>query len=119
MHSCAADTPLDLLRGAGARGLSVDHASLSARDHDELGAALEAGQTVALGVVPSTDPASDPTDGQVTESVLRWLEMLGLDPDALGDRLVLTPACGLAGATPAWAQRSLSLLHEAAAHLSA
>ena len=41
---------------------------------------------------------------QVTESVLRWLDMLGLDLDELGDRLVLTPACGLAGASPAWAR---------------
>ena len=91
VHSCAAGTPLDLLRGAGAAGLSVDHAQLSARDHDELAAALEAGQTVALGVVPSTDPATAPTDGQVTEAVLRWTEMLGLDLDQVGDRLVLTP----------------------------
>ena len=37
------------------------------------------------------DPAAAPTDAQVTESVLRWLDMLGLDPDAVGDRLVLTP----------------------------
>ena len=56
VHSCAAGTPLDLLRGAGAVGLSVDQTQLSARDHDQLGEALEAGETVALGVVPSTDP---------------------------------------------------------------
>ena len=118
VHSCAAGTPLDLLRGAGAAGLSVDHTQLSARDHDVLAEALDAGETVALGVVPSTDPATAPTDAQVTEAVLRWLEMLGLDPDAVGDRLVLTPACGLAGASRPWAQRSLSLLRESAAHLS-
>ncbi len=118
VHSCAADAPLDLLRGAGADGLSVDHAQLSARDHDEAAAALEAGQTLALGVVASTDPASAPTDGQVTEAVLRWAEMLGLDHEELGDRLVLTPACGLASASPAWAKQSLTLLREAAAHLS-
>jgi methionine synthase II (cobalamin-independent) len=118
VHSCAAGTPLDLLRGAGARGLSVDHAQLSARDHDEAAAALEAGETVALGVVPSTDPATAPTDAQVTEAVLRWLEMLGLDPEQVGERLVLTPSCGLAGASPAWADRSLRLLQAAATHLS-
>jgi methionine synthase II (cobalamin-independent) len=118
VHTCAAGAPLDLLRGAGARGLSVDHAQLSARDHDELAAALEAGETVALGVLPSMQPASEPDDGQVAESVFRWLDMVGLDPAEVGDRLVLTPACGLAGATPAWAQRSLSLLHAAASHLS-
>ena len=52
------------------------------------------------------------------EAVLRWLDMVGLDPEAVGERLVLTPSCGLAGATPAWAQRSLALLRKAATHLS-
>jgi methionine synthase II (cobalamin-independent) len=118
VHSCARDTPLDLLRGAGARGLSVDLAQLSARDHDELAAALEAGETVALGVVPSTDPATPPTDAQVTEAVLRWLEMLGLDPEQAGGQLVLTPSCGLAGATPDWPKRAIDLLRAAATHLS-
>ena len=75
----AAGTPLDLLRGAGAVGLSVDQTQLSARDHDELAEALEAGQTVALGVVPSIEPATVATESQVTEGVLRWIEMVGLD----------------------------------------
>lgn len=114
VHSCAAGAPLDLLRGAGAAGLSVDHAQLSARDHDELAAALEAGETVALGVVPSTDPATPPADGQVAEVVLRWTEMLGLDLDQVVDRLVLTPACGLAGASPAWTRTALELTRRAA-----
>lgn len=117
VHTCAPGTPLDLLRGAGARGLSVDLGVLSAADHDVLAEALERGETVALGVVPGTDPAADPTDAQVTESVLRWLDMLGLDPHEVGERLVLTPACGLAGATPGWAARALTLLRTAAGHL--
>ncbi|MDX6374964.1 MAG: hypothetical protein QOD98_3952, partial [Nocardioidaceae bacterium] len=117
VHSCAAGTPLDLLRGAGAEGLSVDQTQLSARDHDELAAALEAGQTVALGVVPSADPATAPTEVEVTEGVLRWIEMLGLDPDQVGDRLVLTPACGLAGASPTWTRTALELVRKAAANL--
>jgi methionine synthase II (cobalamin-independent) len=99
-------------------GLSVAHRRLSARDHDEAAEALEAGQTVALGVVPSTDPEGRPTAGQVTEGVVAWLEMLGLDPERLGDRLVLSPSCGLAGAGPEWAGRALSVLRETAAHLS-
>ena len=62
---------------------------------------------MALGVVPSTDPGTAPTERQVTERVLRWLDMLGLDPATVADQLVLTPACGLAGAT-AWARRALA-----------
>ncbi|WP_258016915.1 hypothetical protein [Nocardioides marinisabuli] len=43
VHSCAAGTPLALLRGAGARGLLVDADRLGAADHDVLAEALEAG----------------------------------------------------------------------------
>lgn len=118
VHSCAPGTPWQLLRTAGARGLSVDLAVLGAADHDPLAEALEAGETLVLGVVPGTDPATAPTDAQVTESVLRWLDMLGLDPDEVGSRLVLSPSCGLAGASPEWARRALTLVRAAASHLS-
>lgn len=117
VHSCAAGTPLRLLRGAGARGLAVDLERLSAADHDTLAEALEAGETVALGVVPAVDPTTEPTDAQLTESVLRWLDMLGLDPDEVGARLVLTPGCGLAGASWPWVRRALALVRTTAGNL--
>jgi methionine synthase II (cobalamin-independent) len=117
VHSCAPATPLALLRGAGARGLAVDLAVLGAADHDTLAEALEAGESVALGVVPSLEPATAPTEKQIVEQVLRWLDLVGLDPDAVGDRLVLTPSCGLAGAGGAWARQALTLARTAAAAL--
>ncbi|CAI9418585.1 methionine synthase [Nocardioides sp. T2.26MG-1] len=117
VHTCAAGTPLRLLRGAGARGLSVDLAVATAADHDVLAEALEAGESVALGVVPTLDPAEPPSDASLTEGALRWLDMVGLDPAEVGERLVLTPSCGLAGASPAWARRALALLHTTAANL--
>ena len=113
-HSCAPGTPLDLVRGAGARGLSVDFAVLSAADHDVLGEALDAGDGVALGVVPSTAPAVAPTDGALTDRVLTWLDQLGLDPEIVAPRLLVTPSCGLAGASPDWARRALTLSREVA-----
>jgi methionine synthase II (cobalamin-independent) len=117
VHACAPDTPLGLLRGAGARGLAVDLGVLGAADHDVLAETLEAGETVALGVVPSLDPAEVPTDKQVTERALRWLDMVGLDPEEVRDRLVVTPACGLAGATWDWARRAMTLSRSTAAAL--
>ncbi|RYJ05716.1 MAG: methionine synthase, partial [Actinomycetales bacterium] len=63
-------------------------------------------------------PANEPTDAHVTESVLRWLDMLGLDPGEVSDRLVVTPACGLAGATPTWVRTALALLRTSAANLT-
>ena len=118
VHTCASGTPLSLLRTSGARGISVDLGLMTAADHDALAEALEGGDTVALGVVPTLDPATAPTDTEVTERVLRWLDMLGLDPTEVGERLVLTPTCGLAGASPAWARQSLALLRTTAANLS-
>lgn len=118
VHSCAPGTPLDLLRGAGARGLAIDLAQTSAADHDQLAEALEAGETVAFGLVPSLDPVSAPGDAAVTESMLRWLDMVGLDPEDVAEQLVLTPTCGLAGATPAWARTALALVRTSAASLS-
>ncbi|ABL82944.1 MULTISPECIES: methionine synthase [unclassified Nocardioides] len=118
VHTCAPDAPVRLLTGAGARGLSVDLAVATAADHDAVAEALEAGGTVALGVVPASDPPTAPTDAGVTESVLRWLDMVGLDPAEVADRLVVTAGCGFAGATPTWVRRALGLLRTSAASLS-
>ncbi|HEU4811637.1 MAG TPA: methionine synthase [Nocardioides sp.] len=118
VHSCAAGTPLDLLRKAGARGLSVDLAMTTAADRDSLAEALEAGETVVLGVLPSTDPATPPDEKGVTESVLRWLDMVGLDPATVGASLAISPTCGLAGSSDAWARRALGLLRSSAGNLT-
>ncbi|WP_210502625.1 uroporphyrinogen decarboxylase/cobalamine-independent methonine synthase family protein [Nocardioides xinjiangensis] len=117
VHSCAPETPWSLVAGTGVAGLSADLDVLGPADLDTFAEALEAGLTAALGVVPSTDPATGPSDARVTERVQRWLDMLGLDPEAVGQRLVVTPSCGLAGATPAWAARALRLAATVARNL--
>lgn len=118
VHCCAAEAPLALVRGAGAVGLAVDLSLLGADGHDVLAEALEAGETVVLGVAPGSDPAVPPTDKDVVSAVLRWLDLVGLDPESAADQLVLSSSCGLAGASPEWVRRSLSLLSAAAASLS-
>jgi methionine synthase II (cobalamin-independent) len=117
VHTCATGTPLGLLRGAGARGLSVDLSLMTATDHDSLAEALDAGDTVALGVLPAVDTGAAPAESEVTERVLRWLDMVGLDPTTVGDRLVLTATCGLAGASYDAARRAVTVLRRAAANL--
>jgi hypothetical protein len=109
--------PWSLVRGAGARGLSVDLDVLVPADLDDLAEALESGATLALGVVPSTDPASAPGDAVITERVLRWLDMLGVDPEEARARLVVTPGCGLAGASYAWTREAVRLSAVVAGHL--
>ena len=112
VHCCAADFPIGLVRGAGARGISIDLDQLAAAQYDDLAQAIEDGDRVFLGAVPTSQ--TQVTEKQVTERVLRLLDMLGLEPS---DRLAITPTCGLAGATPTWAREALRLSREAAGHL--
>ena len=113
VHCCAADFPISLVRGAGARGLCVDLDQLVADQYDDLAQAIEDGDLVFLGALP-TSPA-EVSEKQVTERVLRLLDMLGLEPT---ERLVITPSCGLAGATPDWAREALRLSAAVAGQLS-
>ena len=68
VHCCAPEAPLALLRGAGAVGLAVDLSLVGADGHDALAEALEAGETVALGVVPTTEASSSPPSGTAWSS---------------------------------------------------
>jgi methionine synthase II (cobalamin-independent) len=115
-HCCAAEPPIGLLRGAGAGGVSVDLGVLAAGAYGDLATVLDEGAIVLLGVVPSSGATVPPTRS-VVDRVLRLLDMLGFDPGEAADQLVLTPACGLAGATPSYAGAALRTLREAAAEL--
>jgi methionine synthase II (cobalamin-independent) len=117
VHCCAADVPVGLLTGAGARGVSVDLDVLAATAYDDLAGLLEQGDRVLLGVLPAT--GSLPSEKAATERVLRVLDMLGLDPESAGDQLTVTPSCGLAGAEPARARATLKLAAAVARNLTA
>lgn len=117
VHSCAPQTPWALISGAGATGLSADLAVLGPGDLDVFAEALEAGRTAVVGVVPSIDPGSGPSDARITERVQRWLDRLGLDPEVVGAHLVVTPTCGLAGASHDWARRAMGLSRTVAKNL--
>jgi methionine synthase II (cobalamin-independent) len=107
VHCCAPAVPLALLRRAGASAVSLDMALLTERDDDEIGEAVEGGTLLFAGVVPSVGPGlSDPADS--VSGVRTLWRRLGLDPALLAQRVVVTPNCGLAGASPAYARRALS-----------
>jgi methionine synthase II (cobalamin-independent) len=116
VHCCAAEVPIALLRGAGADGVSVDVAALAVSAYEELATMIDEGGTAWLGVVPSSG-RSAPTARSAADRVRRLTDMLGYDVDEVADRLVLTPACGLAGAHPTYARETLGALVEAAGTL--
>ncbi|MER6781414.1 MULTISPECIES: methionine synthase [unclassified Streptomyces] len=103
VHSCAPEVPFGLLRRAGATGVSFDFSLLTEREDDAIGEAVESGTKLFAGVVPGTDaPLSDPA-GSVMGVRKLW-RRLGLAPGTLAESVVVTPACGLAGASPAYAR---------------
>jgi methionine synthase II (cobalamin-independent) len=111
VHCCAPSPPVALLRDAGAASVSVDATTLTAHDDDGLGEALEAGAGLLLGVVPSLDaPLSDLSATMAPVTAL-W-RRLGLDPGLLPERVVTTPTCGLAGASPGHARTALTACRE-------
>ncbi|MFD0054986.1 methionine synthase [Streptomyces sp. NPDC127168] len=117
VHSCAPDVPFALLRRAGVAGVSFDFSLLTERDDDALGEAVESGTRLFAGVVPGTDgPLSDPA-GSVMGVRTLW-RRLGLRPELLAEAVTVTPSCGLAGASPAYARRALAQCVRAARSLA-
>ncbi|MFD4712885.1 methionine synthase [Streptomyces sp. NPDC058430] len=117
VHSCAPDVPIALLRRAGADAISFDFSLLTERDDDAIGEAVEAGTRLLAGVVPGTGgPLSDPA-GSVMGVRTLW-RRLGLNPGSLAESVTLTPSCGLAGASPAYARAALAHCVRAARSLA-
>lgn len=117
VHSCAPGVPFALLRRAGVTGVSFDFSLLTEREDDAIGEAVEAGTTLFAGVVPGVDgPLSDPA-GSVMGVRTLW-RRLGLAPGSLSESVVVTPSCGLAGASPAYARAALAHCVRAAKSLA-
>ena len=65
------------------------------------------GTALFVGVLPGMDaPLSDP--GGSVRGVRTLWRRLGLAPGALAESVVVTPSCGLAGASPAYARAALA-----------
>lgn len=117
VHSCAPGVPFALLRRAGASAVSFDFGLLTERDEEAIGEAVEGGTKLFAGVVPSSDAALSDPAGSVMGVRTLW-RRLGLNPGTLAESLVITPACGLAGASPGYARRALAHCVKAAKSLA-
>ncbi len=141
VHCCAASVPFGIIRTAGADGVAFDLSQLRRGEEDGMAEAAEAGMgmfTGAVAAVPGLGAegagtpglagsgragGSNPADGssearETSARVIRLWRRLGL-PLATGpEQAVITPACGLAGASPPQARAVLTRCREAASMLA-
>lgn len=118
VHCCAPDVRLRLLRDAGAHAVALDPSLLTGDADDEIGELVEAGLGLLLGAVPATDPGGEPSVDDVAGPVRELWRRIGLAEDLLATGTAVTPSCGLAGASPAWARRATVLSVRAARTLA-
>ncbi|HEU4948021.1 MAG TPA: methionine synthase vitamin-B12 independent [Kribbella sp.] len=111
VHCCAARPPIEVFRKAGADGVAVDLALLNDQAWEQVAMAVEAGTVLYAGVIPTTGAVPHPEQAAETLTK-RWRE-LGLSLPSLAD-VVITPACGLAGASPDDARARLESLRRTA-----
>lgn len=114
VHCCAANPPAALLRRAGAEVLSVDIGVLDRAVLDGLREPVGGGLALWPGVVPAIEPDSVPTDGDLARRLQRFYDRLDADPATMLPGTVVTPACGLAGASVSWVRTAYKLARDTA-----
>jgi hypothetical protein len=118
VHCCARGSPFRLFKEAGAQAVAFDTALLRREDEEEgLPEIVEAGLGILAGVLhplerdASARPRSPHDSGA---GVLELWHRMGIPASGIDRQVVLTPACGLAGASMAGARAVLARCREAA-----
>jgi hypothetical protein len=117
VHCCATTVPFGMIQKAGSDGIAFDLSQLRRGEEDGV---AEAGLGLLTGAVPNPGRAVGEEPGgarETAERVIRLWQRIGLPLATLAEQAVITPACGLAGASPAQARAVLARCREAAAML--
>jgi len=127
VHCCARDFPFAMVAGSGADAVSFDIGVLQRGDYDELAAIAESGTGLLMGAYAGGSGGSPPrasradyperkgvTPTDTARAVAEVWRRMGLPPAQCAQQVVVTPACGLAGASPAQARETLRWCREAA-----
>jgi hypothetical protein len=117
VHCCASGIPFGLLREAGAQAAAFDMSLLRREDEDNLAELVEAGLGIFAGVIQSPLRDAAPAQRSPREpgaDLLGLWHRMGIPAAGLDRQVVLTPACGLAGASPEGARAALARCREAA-----
>jgi methionine synthase II (cobalamin-independent) len=113
VHCCAPRPPLGVFRAAGARAVNIDVAQLDPTDDEAIGSAVEGNTWLLLGLLPATGPGVPPIVREVVAPARGLWRRLGFPPERLAHIVVVTPACGMAGASEGWVRSALRLARQA------
>jgi methionine synthase II (cobalamin-independent) len=117
VHCCAPGLPLDLLRQAGVAGVSLDATLVDTAGLDALGEFIDAGLALFAGVVPSSGVRA-PSSVEAAATLTALWSKLGFPAAELARRVVVTPTCGLAGASSPYARAALAACVETGRRLA-
>jgi methionine synthase II (cobalamin-independent) len=119
VHCCAARPPFPEIAAAGADAAGFDLSLIQGKDIDLIAERAEAGLALFVGALPTAAVprlASGPPlpPRQTAQAVVGLWRHTGLAAEQMARQVVITPACGLAGASPAAALAALRHCREAA-----
>jgi methionine synthase II (cobalamin-independent) len=114
LHGCTPGLPWNILQRSAIHAVSVDAGTLGDADYDGLGEFLDSGRAVLFGLVPTSAPAKRSSAEEVAAAAVAITDRIGFTRSAVCDRVGISPACGLAGATAAWARIAVGLCQRAA-----
>jgi methionine synthase II (cobalamin-independent) len=118
VHSCARPRwdLVDRLRGVA---WSLDVTDPTSDDLDGIGSLVDRGGILLAGVIPSSSGDRRVRAETVATGLAALTDRIGLDRKVLSQNVIVTPTCGLAGATPQWATSALGLCAQAGELLAA
>ena len=119
VHCCTADLPWKVLQRSAINAVAVDVATLGPDGLDGLGEFVDSGGFAVLGLVPALAPSARPSAEEVVAAAAAVTDRIGFPRSVLGTRIGISPACGLAGATDAWARIATGLSQRAATAITA
>lgn len=114
LHCCATGVPWEMLQRSKIQAVGVDPATLEQSTLEGLAEFADSDRTVLLGAVPSMAQQLPLSAEQLAQEAAALTDRLGLPRRVLGERIGVTPACGLAGATPEWARAAIELVQKTA-----
>ena len=101
LHCCAPGLDLDWLARAKITTVALDVSLIDSAQFEQLGAWLEAGNTVAWGLLDATASAERADQASSVDTLIasyrQLVRTLALDPELVARQSILTPSCGLAG----------------------